>query len=81
MNVLLLVALLLAYVSVATALTVLLPVPPTIAGVAGVAVLALGIAPLQRWIQRRVDSLVYGDAAEPAQLLRRVRRRQCDAAR
>jgi signal transduction histidine kinase len=71
-NVLLLVSLLLVYASIATVLTVLLPVPPTIAGAAGVAVLALGIAPLQRWIQKRVDALVYDDAAQPGQLLRRL---------
>lgn len=68
--ILLIAALLVAYASVALVLSNALPVPPTIAGVIGVGALALAIDPLRRWIQRRVDSLVYGDAAEPAQLMR-----------
>lgn len=70
MWVLLVAALLVGYVAIATALSRLLPVPPTSAGVIAVAALALGIEPLRRWIQRRVDSLVYGDAADPAALMR-----------
>src|SRR5690606_24272611 len=46
--------------------------PPMIAGVAGVAALALALEPLRAWVQRRVDALVYGDAADPAQLLARL---------
>lgn len=70
MWVLLIAVLIVGYVVIATALSRLLPVPPTSAGVIAVAALALGIEPLRRWIQRRVDSLVYGDAADPAALMR-----------
>ena len=69
-NVMLVAVLVTAYAAVATTLALAFPVAPLIAGVIGVAVLALGLAPLQRWIQRRVDELVYGDAADPAQLVR-----------
>lgn len=67
---LLVVALMLAYISVAMFANSVLPVPPTIAGVVGVAAVVLAVEPIRRWIQRRVDSLVYGEAAEPAQLMR-----------
>lgn len=73
-DVLLLVLLVMLYVSVALPASTALPVPPTIAGAAGVAALALALAPARRWLQRRVDALVYGDAAEPAQLLARIGR-------
>jgi signal transduction histidine kinase len=69
-NVLLVAVLVLAYAGVAMTIAIVLPVPPLIAGVIGVAALALGIEPLRIWIQRRVDELVYGDAADPAQLVR-----------
>ena len=36
------------------------------------AVLALGIAPVQRWLQHRVDRLVYGSGADPEVLLARL---------
>ncbi|MDH6179978.1 signal transduction histidine kinase [Microbacteriaceae bacterium SG_E_30_P1] len=67
---LLVAALMLAYISVALFANAVLPVAPTIAGVVGVAAFALAVEPIRRWIQRRVDSLVYGEAAEPAQLMR-----------
>jgi signal transduction histidine kinase len=69
-NVMLLAVLVTAYTAVATTLALAFPVAPLIAGVIGVAVLALGLAPLQRWVQARVDELVYGDAADPMQLVR-----------
>lgn len=69
-NVMLVAVLVAAYTAVATTLALAFPVAPLIAGVIGVAVLALGLEPLQRWIQGRVDELVYGDAADPAQLVR-----------
>ncbi len=69
-NVMLVAVLVTAYTAVATTLALAFPVAPLIAGVIGVAVLALGLEPLQRWIQGRVDELVYGDAADPAQLVR-----------
>lgn len=69
-NVLLVAVFVLAYSAIATTLALTLPVPPLIAGVIGVAALVLGLEPLRVWIQRRVDELVYGDAADPAQLVR-----------
>ena len=69
---LLLVVVLLTYVSLALPLSMALPVPPTIAGVAGVVAFALALQPLRHFIRRRVDALVYGDAADPDQLLARV---------
>jgi len=69
-NVMLVAVLVATYTAVATTLALAFPVAPLIAGVIGVAVLALGLAPLQRWVQGRVDELVYGDAADPAQLVR-----------
>lgn len=69
---LLLVVILLTYVSLAVPLSTALPVPPTIAGVAGVVAFALALQPLRRLVRRRVDALVFGDAADPAQLLARV---------
>ncbi len=62
-------ALVAGYGSAAYALTTWLPVPPLIAGVLAVVALTLLIDPLRRWIQRRVDALVYGTAADPAQLV------------
>lgn len=67
---LLVLALTLGYVSLALLASAVLPVPPTIAGVVGVAAFAIAADPVRRWIQRRVDSLIYGEAAEPAQLMR-----------
>lgn len=61
-----------AYVFLAVALAAVLPVPPTIAGVVVVVVLAIGFAPVQRRVERSVDAAVYGDAADPAELLRRL---------
>lgn len=69
-NVLLVAVLVLTYSAVATTIAIVLPVAPLIAGVIGVAALAIGIEPLRTWIQGRVDELVYGDAADPAQLVR-----------
>lgn len=69
-NVLLVAVLVLAYSAIATTIALTLPVPPLIAGVIGVAALVLGLEPLRVWIQGRVDELVYGDAADPAQLVR-----------
>jgi len=69
-NVLLVAVLVLAYSTIATTIALTLPVPPLIAGVMGVAALVLSLEPLRAWIQGRVDELVYGDAADPAQLLR-----------
>lgn len=69
-NVLLVAVLVLAYSAIATTLALTLPVPPLIAGVIGVAALVLSLEPLRAWIQGRVDQLVYGDAADPAQLVR-----------
>jgi signal transduction histidine kinase len=71
-SVLLFAALLTAYAFVTIALTASAPVPPLIAGVVGVVALALAFDPARKWVQRRVDALVYGDAADPAQLLRRL---------
>lgn len=78
-NVLLLAVLVLAYTAIATTAALLLPFPPLIAGVIGVAALALGIDPLRGWIQQRVDELVYGDAADPAQLVRSLGEQLDDA--
>jgi signal transduction histidine kinase len=69
-NVLLVAVLVLAYSTIATTIALTLPVPPLIAGVIGVAALVLSLEPLRAWIQARVDELVYGDAADPAQLVR-----------
>jgi signal transduction histidine kinase len=69
-NVLLVAVLVLAYSTIATTIALTLPVPPLIAGVLGVAALVLSLEPLRSWIQGRVDELVYGDAADPAQLVR-----------
>jgi len=69
-NVLLVAVLVLAYSAIATTIAIALPVAPLIAGVIGVAALALGIEPLRIWIQGRVDEREYGDAADPAQLVR-----------
>lgn len=69
-NVLLLAVSVLAYSAIATTIALTLPVPPLIAGVIGVAALVLSLEPLRAWIQGRVDELVYGDAADPAQLVR-----------
>ena len=69
---LLLAVVVLAYVSIATFLSTVLPVPPMIAGVAGVVVFVLLLDPLRRFLQARVDALVYGDAADPDQLLARL---------
>ncbi len=69
-NVLLVGVLVVSYSAIATTLALAFPVPPLIAGVIGVAALALGLEPLRIWIQGRVDELVYGDAADPAQLVR-----------
>ncbi|TPX03206.1 hypothetical protein FJ656_18410 [Schumannella luteola] len=69
-NVLLVAVLVLAYSAIATTIAIAFPVAPLVAGAFGVAVLALGIDPLRTWIQSRVDELVYGDAADPAQLMR-----------
>lgn len=51
---------------------VLLPPPPPIAGVLGVVALTLAFGPFREWVERRIDALAYGDAAEPAQLIRRL---------
>ncbi|QNO37860.1 hypothetical protein H4J02_02125 [Protaetiibacter sp. SSC-01] len=77
-NVLLVAVLVLTYSAVATTIAIVLPVAPLIAGVMGVAILALGIEPLRIWIQGRVDELVYGDAADPAQLVRTLGERVPD---
>jgi len=71
-DVLLLAVVVLVYVSVAIPLAGAFPVPPMIAGVAGVVLFALVLEPLRRFLQRRVDALVYGDAADPTQLLARL---------
>lgn len=71
-DLLLLLVLVLVYVSIAIPASILLPVPPPIAGAAGVAALVLTLEPLRRWVQRRVDALVYGEAADPAQLVARL---------
>lgn len=71
-DVLLLLVLVLLYTSIAIPISILLPVPPTIAGAAGVAAFAVALAPIRRWVRARVDALVYGDAADPAQLLARL---------
>lgn len=71
-EVLLLVVVVLGVISLAFPFSTSLPVPPTIAGVAAVVGLALVLEPLRRFLQRRVDALVYGDAADPAQLLARL---------
>ncbi len=77
-NVLLVAVLVLTYSAVATTIAIVLPVAPLIAGVIGVGILALGIEPLRIWIQGRVDELVYGDAADPAQLVRTLGERVPD---
>lgn len=77
-NVLLVAVLVLSYSAVATTIAIALPIAPPIAGVIGVAALALGIEPLRVWIQGRVDELVYGDAADPVQLVRSLGDRVAD---
>ncbi len=77
-NVLLVAVLVLAYSTIATTIALTLPVPAVIAGVIGVAVLVLSLEPLRAWIQGRVDELVYGDAADPAQLVRTLGDRVTD---
>lgn len=71
-DILLLAVVVMAYVSIAATLAGALPVPPMIAGVAGVVAFALLLNPLHRFLQRRVDAFVYGDAADPTQLLARL---------
>ncbi len=34
--------------------------------------IALAVQPLRRWLQRRIDALVYGEGADPARLLARL---------
>jgi signal transduction histidine kinase len=77
-NVLLVAVLVLAYSTIATTIALTLPVPPLIAGVIGVAALVLSLEPLRAWIQSRVDELVYGDAADPRQLVRTLGDRVAD---
>ncbi|MGN6271655.1 MAG: sensor histidine kinase [Protaetiibacter sp.] len=77
-NVLLVAVLVLAYSTIATTIALTLPVPPLIAGVIGVAALVLSLEPLRAWIQSRVDELVYGDAADPQQLVRALGDRVTD---
>jgi signal transduction histidine kinase len=76
--VLLVAVLVLAYSTIATTIALTLPVPPLIAGVIGVAALVLSLEPLRAWIQSRVDELVYGDAADPQQLVRALGDRVTD---
>ncbi len=71
-NVLLMLGFIATYSTIATTVALTLPVAPLIAGVLGVAVLVLVIDPGRRWIQARVDALIFGDAADPAQLIRRL---------
>ncbi len=50
----------------------LLPWQDRIAGVVAAAVLALAVQPVRRWLQIRVDRLVYGTQADPGTLLARL---------
>ena len=52
----------------------LLPTAPGLAVLVPV-VIAVAIQPLRSWIQRRIDQLVYGEGADPATLLDRLRNR------
>lgn len=58
-----------AYVVLVWVLGELLDWSDQSAGVVVVALLALGVAPLRRWVQRRVDELVFGTGADASQLL------------
>ncbi|MFS3127340.1 sensor histidine kinase [Nocardioides sp. Bht2] len=57
------------YVACVTALGVLLPISDQSARTVMVAVVALLAHPLRRWLQDRVDRVVYGDAADPVRIL------------
>jgi signal transduction histidine kinase len=58
-------------------LVVVLAVPRLLPGAEGVWLLApiliaIAVLPIRRWLQRRIDRLIYGDGAEPAVLLTRL---------
>lgn len=61
-----------AYVALVWAAGGLFPEDSAVSAAVAAAVLALAISPLQRWLQRRVDRLVYGSGADPEELLRRL---------
>ncbi|WP_308797333.1 histidine kinase [Agromyces silvae] len=58
-------------------LVVVLAVPRLLPGADGAWLLApiliaVAVQPIRRWLQRRIDRLIYGDGAEPAVLLTRL---------
>lgn len=57
-----------AYVGVVGLVSQALPIDDRVIGAAAVAVLALLVDPLRRWLQHRVDLLVHGAAADPEAL-------------
>lgn len=70
--VLLIAALLVAYGAVAALAAKVAPLTPTSGGMIAVVVLAVGVGPTRRWVQRAVDQLLYGGSADPSALLRKV---------
>lgn len=70
--VLLIAALLVAYGAVAALAAEVAPLTPTSGGMIAVVVLAVGVGPTRRWVQRAVDQLLYGGSADPSALLRKV---------
>lgn len=71
-GVLLVSALLVGYGAVATTIAQVAPLPPTTAGLVTVVLLAIGVEPVRRGVQRAVDQLLYGRSADPRALLRTV---------
>lgn len=58
-------------------LVVVLAVPRLLPGADGAwllapIVIAIAVQPIRRWLQRRIDRLIYGDGADPAVLLTRL---------
>lgn len=59
------------YFAVIVTVPLILPTSGTVLLVVPL-VVALAVLPLRAWLQRRVDLLVYGDGADPAQVLARI---------
>jgi len=62
---------------VAVYLVLVLAVPNLTPGVEGLWIvapiaIALAVQPMRRWLQRRIDRLVYGDGADPAAVIARL---------